>query len=60
MQSNDGSLIFITTRIKSPKIQHKQAVIETAMFNEKDLKIGESRKEVDLAQFLLEDIMRMG
>ncbi|KAL0847265.1 hypothetical protein Bca101_020511 [Brassica carinata] len=58
MQSNDGSLVFITTRINSPKIQHQQVVIETAILNEKDLKTGESRKEVDLAQFLLEGIMR--
>ncbi|KAL0874637.1 hypothetical protein Bca101_024342 [Brassica carinata] len=58
MQSNDGSLVFITTRINSPKIQHQQVVIETAMLNEKRPQTGESRKEVDLAQFLLEDIMR--
>ncbi|KAH0851921.1 hypothetical protein HID58_094390 [Brassica napus] len=60
---NDGSLIFITTMINSPRIEQQQAVIETAMLNDKDgkrnLKFGESRKEVDLAKFLLEDIMRM-
>ncbi|KAL0797945.1 hypothetical protein Bca101_053119 [Brassica carinata] len=58
MQSNDGSLVFITTRINSPKIQHQQVVIETAMLNEKETSNRESRKEVDLAQFLLEGIMR--
>ncbi|KAL0715765.1 hypothetical protein Bca4012_065087 [Brassica carinata] len=57
MQSNDGSLVFITTRVVS-RIQHQQVVIETAMLNERDLKTGESQKEVDLAQFLAEDIMR--
>ncbi|CAN7008098.1 unnamed protein product [Brassica rapa subsp. trilocularis] len=73
MQANDGldanqRWISDITRISSPRwsrrIQHQQAVIETAMLNEKDgkrdLKVGENQKEVDLAQFLLEDIMEMG
>ncbi|KAH0936512.1 hypothetical protein HID58_013629 [Brassica napus] len=72
MQTNDGldaneRWISDITRISSPRwprrIQHQKAVIETAMLNKKDgkrdLKVGENRKEVDLAQFLLEDIMRM-
>ncbi|CAG7906336.1 unnamed protein product [Brassica rapa] len=73
MQANDGldanqRWISDITRISSPRwsrrIQDQQAVIETAMLNEKDgkrdLKVGENQKEVDLAQFLLEDIMEMG
>ncbi|KAL0715142.1 hypothetical protein Bca4012_064464 [Brassica carinata] len=58
MQSNDGSLVFITTRINSPKIQHQQVVIETAMLNEKETSNWESRERGGSCSILLEDIMR--